>query len=177
MRAKIGDLGVLTILDSSMSHIAAWEKATESLPYVAPEARKQFPQRSLKADVYSLGVLALYTATQVCPTTADPAAREEGDDSRTDRKGKWLNMVGKEHSLYEIINKCIDEAPDSRPTTDEISKRLKALLAQLEASGSRRTVLDIIPQTKNHENVSQKVRHKQHTDMHVCQVTRKCACT
>ncbi|KAL5505807.1 hypothetical protein EMCRGX_G007312 [Ephydatia muelleri] len=149
-RAKIGDLGVLSILENEMSHLALWKKIAESLPYVAPEAREQLSQRSLEADVYSFGVLALYVATEV-PPTADCTAADVGGDRRSEEQRRLLNALGKEHSLYEVITSCLKYAPLGRPTAVELSKMLEArggdgrcldpLTTTLTLAKSRETVL------------------------------------
>lgn len=168
-RAKIGDMGVLTILDSDMSHLAAWEKAAESLLYVAPEAKEQLSKRGLRADVYSFGVLALYVATQF-PPTADGNGADVGEDTRRVEQRRLLNSLGKEHSLYEVITRCFEHAPSSRPTAVELSKMLEMLRAGLVTTkggigsclSSLTTGCDAnkeLTLAKGQEAVLQKVRH------------------
>ena len=171
MRAKIGDMGVLTVLDGATNHLSlsAREMAADSLVYMAPEARKQLSKRGLIADVYSFGVIALFAVTQVSPCV-DPSVAKVGDDFR----GKWLNLVGKDHGLYEVISKCIEDAPSSRPTAAEVNEWLETIRGGLEPTGLRMRTALVSPTCDNngqmgsHEDMPQKVKHECIACRHAC---------
>ena len=134
MKAKIADLGVSKIFDlqrvqtASVQTIAPGTKA-----YMPPEALRPDPKYDLKLDIFSFGVLALYTAIQEFPIEFEhkiTAAVFEKQEVQIYRRMDSIEKMGMDHPLHPLVIKCLQDRPELRPTTKELCEMIASILCQ-----------------------------------------------
>ena len=128
IRAKIADLGVSRI-------VTRWSQKLSTLPgtigYMPPEALGDEAEYNLKLDVFSFGVLALFTALQEFPTflwdVHAPDAIAAKGEIQLYKRMKWISQIGERHCLYPLIHQCLQDSGTARPSTMELNAMMKAL--------------------------------------------------
>ena len=117
MRAKIADLGVSRIFDRSLSKLT---NAPGSQAYMSPEAlRNEKYDESL--DVFSCGVLALYTAIQEFPQFSwenVPDAIMTKGEGEIYKRRSWIDKMNtKQPELSSLVLWCLQDDHMKRPST------------------------------------------------------------
>ena len=133
MVAKLADLGVARIMNIQPGQLAStMTQAPGTLVYMPPEALEPNAKYNAKLDIFSFGVLSLYTLMQIFPVLKAPtyidsdgriAARSE-IDRRIDYIEKIHHEFGRHHPLVLMIKQCLHDDPRQRPTLDEVLQRL-----------------------------------------------------
>ena len=133
MVAKLADLGVARIMNIQPGQLAStMTQAPGTLVYMPPEALEPNAKYNAKLDIFSFGVLSLYTLTQIFPVLKAPtyidsdgriAARSE-IDRRIDYIEQIQHDFGRHHPLVLMIKQCLHDDPRRRPTLDEVLQRL-----------------------------------------------------
>ena len=131
LQAKIADLGVSNLISVQQHMALAQTQAPGSLNYMPPEALKENPKYDQKI-IFSFGHLAIYVVTQEFPNvyevTITPAVYSQGTHQRLCRQ-KSLNKAGEDHCLYALITRCLSDAPEKRPLTEDVNAQMKLQLA------------------------------------------------
>ena len=140
MQAKIADLGVARTVDIRPGQFAATMTAGPgTLAYMPPEAMGTRPKYDTSLDIFSFGVLTLYTITQTFPEAESPTA--------VDGKGKVVALtevqrrsayfqtlegeLGRDHSFERLINNCLENNPEMRPSSRQVLQQLEELKAHI----------------------------------------------
>ena len=140
MVAKIADLGMARIT-AHVKTVATMTKAPGASVYMPPEALENHPEdkkfapkdREKKAkydssiDVFSFGVVSLFTLSQTFPCDLLAPTYRKGFQhiARTEleRRDEYMQIIyrefGKTHSLSQMIEQCFD-FPENRPSIDEV---------------------------------------------------------
>ena len=129
MVAKLADLGVARIVNIQPGQLATtMTQAPGTLVYMPPEALEPNAKYNAKLDIFSFGVLGLYTLTQIFPVLKAPtyidsdgkiAARSE-IDRRIDYIEQIHQEFGHHHPLVLMIKQCLHDDPRWRPTLDKV---------------------------------------------------------
>ena len=129
MVAKIADLGVARIFDVKRGNmIKTMTNVPGNVVYMPPEAIEAGCKYNTSIDVFSFGNVALFTLTQSFPTilaATYPHPKKDKVIGRTEieRRGKYFEMLyealGKNHSLVNLVTKCLQSKPNSRPSAHE----------------------------------------------------------
>ena len=133
LRAKIADLGVAKLLDRRKQAAIARTKAPGSLDYMSPEALQEDPAYNYKLDIFSFGHLSLYVAAQEYPVVHELNDRTmyaalQQSTVQIQRRRRTIQQIGGErHTLYAVINLCLQDKPENRPTTNKLNDSLKEL--------------------------------------------------
>ena len=114
MTAKIGDFGSAVVLTPSVVN-RPLTPVPGNLSYMPPEAFPHDVKYDTKLDIFSYGVLMVHTLSGQFPV--DLGRREL---SEADRRQKYLEAIGSEHPLMELILHCLRNDPADRPTAREI---------------------------------------------------------
>ena len=137
MRAKIADLGVSKIFDlKQLQKLATLTTAPGTPAYMPPEALTPEPLYGLKLDIFSFGVLTLFTAIQEFPTPHELDAKDITDEIKTNqtmqiaRRKYWIAKMAADHPFHSIVSMCIKDCPDLRPTAKELSEAASNLCSQ-----------------------------------------------
>ena len=135
MVAKIADLGVARIVPH-MRAAATITTASGAGIYMPPEALEIIPEEEEKEhskydisiDIFSFGVVALFTLSQTFPCNLlAPTYRNEQKQimgrSELERRVKYMQMIYSQlregHPLLQMIERCLD-FPEDRPGIREV---------------------------------------------------------
>ena len=117
LRAKIADLGTSKIVDNSVSRLT---QAPGTQAYMSPEALADGQMYNASLDIFSFGVIALYTAVQKFPEVSHAhvpdAVIARGEGEITKRK-KWIDRMAEDQpELSVIVLWCLSDDPLNRPS-------------------------------------------------------------
>ena len=143
MVAKIADLGVARIGPRGMRALATMTKGPGAIVYMPPEAMEERPEDEEKdgdvqeemskakydasIDVFSFGVVAIFTLCQTFPSSLLPTAYRKGGRllARTEleRRERYMKILHKQlrekHPFIQMIEGCLD-FPEDRPSIHEV---------------------------------------------------------
>ena len=138
MVAKLADLGMARIVPCL--RVSTMTKAPGASIYMPPEALEDKSRYDVTIDIFSLGVLAIFTLSQMFP---DPLAAAYMDDSgrmvgRTEleRRGNYMQEVRRQfregHPLVQMIQRCLKNRLRERPTIQQVMGWLEEARAEVE---------------------------------------------
>ena len=126
--AKIADLGVARILNMSPLQASTMTKDPGTTIYMPPEAMVESPHYDTSIDAFSYGILMIFILCGQRPKPhVGPNRHESGRliaVSEADRRENFLQMIGRDHPLMNLILKCIDNNPKERPSAETIIEQL-----------------------------------------------------
>ena len=130
MRAKLADLGVSKILEvHPLSEVV--RSACPGTPGVMPpEALVEKPSYTTKLDIFSFGTLILHVVNHEFPMPFETDTFERGKQHITKRMSS-LKKMGEAHCLYPLVIRCLQDAPQRRPSTAEVCSDLRDLSKEL----------------------------------------------
>ena len=165
MVAKIGDLGVARIMPSLKA--AYMTKAPGASVYMPPEAVGEVAKYSTTIDIFSFGVVAIFTLSQMFPKNVLPPfyrdeRRREVFRSEVERREEYMsNIYGQfrqDHPFIQMIKRCLERYPEDRPTIQQVMELLQRAGAGIDDAMSRmdrlelvQTVRDQAEQINSHE--------------------------
>lgn len=131
LEAKITDLGVAKVMQTTGS-ARTMTKGPGTLAFMPPECLANKPKYGLPMDIFSLGGVILFLATQQWP---DPASWIQFDDfgkkkflSELERRQQYLDeMTGGTMDLKPLVTKCLDDNPGNRLPIAEVTVEIKTL--------------------------------------------------
>ena len=118
------------IFDIQQIQQALHTAAPGTQAYMPPEALSPTPQYGTKLDVFSFGVLSLYTANQEFPSVHEPPMTTtvvRNKEVQIFKRKHWIDKMGVDHPLYHLAVQCLQDHPDQRPSTKVLSGMLKDL--------------------------------------------------
>lgn len=136
LQAKISDLGMAKIIDRNPNEKLklTQTKAPGTACYMPPEALSEVPDYDTNIDTYSFGVLVIHLlcGQWPIPSLGSVVNPENSDDlipvTEFDRRIKFINDIGHDHPLISLIQKCLHNNPDSRPSAPSIAERVMAVM-------------------------------------------------
>ncbi|CAI8005020.1 Probable serine/threonine-protein kinase DDB_G0271682, partial [Geodia barretti] len=148
--AKI-DLGVARMSGTVM---------TPAPIYMPPEVFIEKPKYSTRTDVFSLGVITIYTIGEVFPCDLlDPNyfdKKSGGLLARTElqRRAEYMRYVNEQlracgqlrgdHPLIRLIQQCLHNGPHKRPNIREVLRLLEEARAVVRDEGSERNKRELV---------------------------------
>ena len=137
MVAKISDLGMARIVPGLRA--ATMTKAPGTSVYMPPEALDDESRYDVSIDVFSIGVLAMFVLAQTFPK---PLAAAYMDTRRAmvgrtelERRDKYMQQIKRQlhegHPFVTMIQKCLSNVPEERPTADGLLKFLEEARVQI----------------------------------------------
>ena len=150
MEAKIADLGVARLMPASKILMT---KGPGNSIYLPPEAHGDAYDISI--DLFSLGVLALFTFTLIFPdplpaTYTDVEGKVIGRteiERRSVCMKELYEQLQNDHEIVSLIEKCLDNHPVQRPDIREIVQVLvtfKARCSDVHVAMNRLELLQVI---------------------------------
>ena len=137
MVAKIADLGVARIAPSLRT--ATMTKAPGASIYMPPEALDDESRYDVTIDIFSLGVLAIFTLSQTFPK---PLSAAYVDDSgliarnELERRGNCMQQIHRllreGHPLIQMIQRCLKNRIRERPTIHAVLECLEQARAEIQ---------------------------------------------
>ena len=130
MSAKISDLGVAKILSVTPLQKFEMTKAPGTPCYMPPEALVAAPTYSTEIDVFSYGVLMIHIFSGEWPLPTMEAVDPHSGDGRTEavRRQQYIDAIGLDHPLMDLITRCIHNNPENRPQAQAIHVCIAAQL-------------------------------------------------
>ena len=115
LTAKIADLGMARILNLSPLQISTMTPNPGTTIYMPPEVMVAKPRYDTSIDNFSFGILMIRVLSGQSPQPEIGQTRKESGRliavSEAERRKKLLQVIGDDHSLMELILKCIDNDP------------------------------------------------------------------
>ena len=140
--AKIADLGVAKIIvDNHFSR--QFTKQPGTVAYMPPEALSSKPTYNTKLDVFSFGVLTLHMCVNKwpVPTEAFVNAANSGNVycrvPEIDRRKDYLTELKEDHTHMNLIRKCLQNDPNSRPSARDVLDSLQTITDTTGSYSSR----------------------------------------
>ena len=99
-----------------------------TLTYMPPEVMVAHPHYDTSIDEFSYGVLMIHILCGQSPEPHVAQTHESGKliaVSEAERRKEFLQVIGSDHPLMELILRCIDNEPKRRPSACEIMCQLK----------------------------------------------------
>ena len=158
MVAKIADLGMARILPGL--RVATMTKAPGAGIYMPPEAleakseeEENCSRYDIAIDIFSLGVVAIFTVSQtfpcnlLAPTYRDNSrrlvARTELERRET-YMPKVYSQLPENHPLIEMIEQCLENSPEDRPSIQQVVELLERARAEIGANESDLSKLELV---------------------------------
>ena len=139
--AKIGDLGVAKVVRADSWQTKNKLKLTRAMPgtqdFMPPEVVEIDSLYGTSIDVFSFGGIALYVFSEEWPTPSnskkrDPITNKLVALSEVERRQQYLNkMTGKADRLREMVEQCLDDNPDERPSIQGVSETIEPLKVRI----------------------------------------------
>ena len=136
--AKIADLGVARMVNIQPGQLAATMTAGPGNNlYMPPETVQEegATRYNTTIDIFSFGVVSLFTLTQVFPkdlkpaTYRDPVTRRVLGRTEIERREHYIQPMqadlGETHPLVKLTLDCLEYDPEDRPSAVEVLRRLK----------------------------------------------------
>ena len=160
MTAKISDLGVARILNLTPLQVSRMTQTPGTPAYMPPEVMIANPKYDTSVDEFSYGILMIHMFSGRWPEPqVGPIRTEPGrliPVSEAERREVFLQAIGNDHPLMDLILKCIDNHPQIRAHTSEIVERLAEMVLQFPASFANR--LEMLRQIEHQEEEKQTLR-------------------
>ena len=138
LTAKIADLGVARMVNIQPGQLAATMTAGPGNNlYMPPETVQEegATRYNTAIDIFSFGVVSLFTLTQTFPkdlkpaTYRDPRTRRIVGRSEIERREHYIQpmqaALGKAHPLVKLTLDCLEYDPEDRPSAVEVLRRLE----------------------------------------------------
>ena len=133
MKAKISDLGVAKILNLTPLQISRKTQTPGTPAYMPPEVMVAKPIYGTSIDEFSYGILMIHVLggkwpePQVGQTLIDDSGKLI-PVSEAERRKIFLQSIGDNHPLMDLILRCIDNNPKLRAPASEIVKQLAGMV-------------------------------------------------
>ena len=143
MTAKISDLGVARILNLTPLQVSCMTQTPGTPAYMPPEVMIANPKYDTSVDEFSYGIMMIHMFSGRWPEPQVGQIRAESGGrmipvSEAERREEFLQAIGNDHPLMDLIRKCIDNYVQSRAHANEIVERLADMVLQFPASFANR---------------------------------------
>ena len=161
MVAKIADLGVARIVPR-MRVAATMTKGPGAIIYMPPEAMESKPaekeeEKDKKSkydasiDIFSFGVVAIFTLCQTFPCDLLAHTYREGRQHKArtelERRERYMRMIYRQlrekHPLLQMIEGCLD-FPEDRPSIREVLRLLEEARAEVRDEQTDMNKLELL---------------------------------
>ena len=138
MVAKIADLGMARIVPNL--RVSTMTKAPGASIYMPPEALEDESRSDVTIDIFSLGVVAIFTLSQMFPNPLPATYVDENDiivgRTELERRGNYMQEVRRQfregHPLVQMIQRCLSNVLEERPTIQQVMGWLEEARVEVE---------------------------------------------
>ena len=135
MTAKISDLGVARILNLTPLQVSRMTQNPGTAAYMPPEVMIANPKYDTSIDVFSYGILMIHVLSGRWPEPQEGQIRNESGRmipvTEAERRDIFLQAIGNDHPLMDLIQLCIKNDPKHRPDSREIVQQAKMMISQV----------------------------------------------
>ena len=149
MLAKIADLGVARIAPSLRA--ATMTKAPGASIYMPPEALEDKSRYDVTIDIFSLGVLAIFTLSQTFPKPLSAAYLDDSGliaRNELERRGNYMQQIHRllreGHPLIQMIQRCLKNRIRERPTIHAVLEFLEQARAEVQDGECDMSKLELV---------------------------------
>ena len=171
LTAKIADLGVARMVNIQPGQLAATMTAGPGNNlYMPPEAVQEegTTRYNIEIDIFSFGVVSLFTLTQTFPknlkpaTYRDPATKRVLGRTEIERREDYVQkaktILGETHPLVKMTLDCLEYDPEDRPSAMEVLRQLEEVGKTTHQSYVGETKLELIQQVIGKEETIQQIQ-------------------
>ena len=160
MTAKISDLGVARILNLTPLQVSRMTQTPGTPAYMPPEVMIANPKYDTSVDQFSYGIMMIHMFSGRWPEPQVGQTRFEDDQlipvTEAERREVFLEAIGNDHPLMDLILRCINNDPRRRADASEIVERLSAMKLQFPSSFANR--LEMLGQIEHQEEEKRDLR-------------------
>ena len=135
MTAKISDLGVARILNLTPLQVSLMTQNPGTAAYMPPEVMIANPKYDTSIDVFSYGILMIHVLSGRWPEPQEGQIRNESGRmipvTEAERRDIFLQAIGNDHPLMDLIQLCIKNDPKCRPDIGEIVQQARMTTSQV----------------------------------------------
>ena len=146
LKAKISDLGVARILNLTPLQVSRMTQTPGTPTYMPPEVMIANPKYDKTIDVFSYGILMIHVFSGRWPEPQiGPSQVVAGNlipITEAERRTEFLQAVGDQHPLMDLILRCIHNDPQQRVNISTVAEKLARMMLQSPAVFSNR--LDVL---------------------------------
>ena len=169
MIAKISDLGVARILNLTPLKVSRMTQTPGTPAYMPPEVMIADPIYGVSVDEFSYGILMIHMFSGRWPEPqVGPNLVVSGKlipVTEAERREVFLKDIGRDHPLTDLIYRCIDNDPQTRPHASDIVVQLGAKVLQFPASFANR--LEMLRCIKALEEEILALKEEKKTEIHL----------
>ena len=138
MTAKIADLGVARILNLTPLQISRLTDVPGTSAFMPPEVMIANPKYNTSIDEFSYGILMIHMFSGRWPEPQIGQTRIEADRlipvTEAERREVFLQAIGNDHPLMDLIQRCINNDPNRRVHANEIVQVVADMMLNFPAS-------------------------------------------
>jgi serine/threonine protein kinase len=138
MTAKISDLGVARILRLTPLQVSHMTQTPGTPAYMPPEVMVANPKYDTSVDEFSYGIMMIHMFSGQWPEPQVGQTRFVDDTlvpvTEAERREVFLQAVGNDHPLMDLILKCISNNPRGRAHTSELVERIAEMKLQFPST-------------------------------------------
>ena len=142
MTAKISDLGVARILNLTPLQVSRMTQTPGTPAYMPPEVMVANPKYDTSVDEFSYGIMMIHMFSGRWPEPQIGQIRTEQGRmipvSEAERREVFLQAIGNDHPLMDLIQRCINNDTQLRPHAGEIVAQVGEVASQFPASFANR---------------------------------------
>ena len=142
MTAKISDLGVARILNLTPLQVSRMTQTPGTPTYMPPEVMVANPKYDTSVDEFSYGIMMIHMFSGSWPEPQVGQVRTEQGRlfpvSEAERREMFLNIIGNDHPLIDLIHRCIKNDPQLRPHANEIVCQVGEIATRFSTSSTNR---------------------------------------
>ena len=143
MVAKIADLGMARF-SPNLRPAMRRNRASEAPVYMPPEALVDELRNDKTIDIFSFGILTIFVLSQTFPrplsATYMDAKKMIVSRTELERRANYMqqihSLIHRGHTLITMIELCLDDSSDKRPTIGHILQRLEGAKAEVQDNES-----------------------------------------
>ena len=168
MVAKIADMGVARIVPRLRA--ATMTKAPGAGVYMPPEALEDVSRYDVTIDIFSLGVVALFTLSQtfpcdlLAPTFPDEQTRQLRARSELERRERYMRKVHsqlrREHPLVQMITLCLKNIPEERPSIRQVGELLERARPEVQDEACDMNKLELVQMVRKRNEEIQSLQER-----------------
>ena len=144
MSAKISDLGVARILNLTPLQFSKMTPTPGTPSFMPPEVMSVDSNNvkyDISVDTYSYGIVMLHIFSGKWPEI------QFGRTVGVEQQSVFLQPIGSDHPLNDLIHQCINHDPSIRPSASGIVQKINEMMSKFPASSLN--ILDVQEQKKN----------------------------
>ena len=163
MVAKICGFGTAQVVHFNASQVMCPGTLVYMPPeaYIPPSSADKEVKYGVALDIFSFGVTAIFTVTQVFPDDVLPRIIGDRDSKNVkvrtelERRDKYMRMVytqlRKDHPLIRMIELCLNDNPDKRPEARHLLHLLEETQAEVRDMESDMDKLQLLQMVHNQQ--------------------------